>query len=154
MQRRNGGDDFSAFSVIFCKFWWFLALFGNIFAFLVIFDILLIFGIFGDFWDFRHHHIFYRKYRSQVVRNTVWSFGEIHLTKFEKYSKNRSDPDFLWRGQRRTEEDRGIGHSSKLMSCTVASWQHCNLIQISKREARGCLSMRTSCEPISAFKPP
>ena len=24
-----------------------------------------------------------------MVRNTVWSFGEIHLTKFEKYSKNR-----------------------------------------------------------------
>ena len=29
----------------------------------------------------------FRKYRSQVVRNTVWSFGEIHLTKLEKYSK-------------------------------------------------------------------
>ena len=52
------------------------------------------------------------KYRSWVVRNTVRSFGEIHLTKFEKYSKNRSDPDFC---DRQTEEDRGIGHSSSLI---------------------------------------
>ena len=42
-----------------------------------------------------------RKYRSKVVRNTVRSFQEIQLTMFEKYSKRRIDPDFLWRGQRR-----------------------------------------------------
>ena len=44
--------------------------------------------------------IFFRKYRSQVVRNTLRTFGEIHLTMFEKYSKNRSDPDFLWQTDR------------------------------------------------------
>ena len=42
----------------------------------------------------------FRKYRSQLVRNTVRSFGEIHLTMFEQYSKKRIDPDFLWHGQR------------------------------------------------------
>ena len=36
-----------------------------------------------------------RKYQSVVVRNTVRSFRQIHLTMFEKYSKRRSDPDFL-----------------------------------------------------------
>ena len=30
--------------------------------------------------------------QSQVVRNTVRSFGEINLTMFEKYNKRRSDP--------------------------------------------------------------
>ena len=41
-----------------------------------------------------------RKYRSQVVRNTARSFGEIQLTMFEKYRKSRSDSDFLWHTRR------------------------------------------------------
>ena len=36
-----------------------------------------------------------RIYRSQEVRNTVISFGEISLTMFEKYRKRRGDPDFF-----------------------------------------------------------
>ena len=35
------------------------------------------------------------KYRNQVVRNTVRSFGEIHLSMFEKYSNRRGEPYFL-----------------------------------------------------------
>ena len=50
----------------------------------------------------------FRKYRSQVVRNTVWSFWEIHMTMFVKYSKKRSDPDFLWHGQRRRRRNRAF----------------------------------------------
>ena len=35
-------------------------------------------------------------YLSQVVRNTVRTFGQIPLTMFEKYSDRRIDPVFLW----------------------------------------------------------
>ena len=65
-------------------------------------------GINSDLWkNFRFLEKF-QIFGSQVVRNTVRSFGEIHLIMFEKYGKKRSDPDFC---DTRTE-DRGIRHSS------------------------------------------
>ena len=56
--------------------------------------------------DTLHHYIYisslssrklpnFRKYWSQVVRNTVRSFGQIQFTMSAKYSKRRSDPDFV-----------------------------------------------------------
>ena len=39
--------------------------------------------------------MFFRKYQSQVVRNTVRSLAQIQLKIFEKYIERRSDPYFL-----------------------------------------------------------
>ena len=44
----------------------------------------------------------FRKYWSQVVRNTAWSFGEIQLTMFEKYREKK------WTGFFVTEEELRI----------------------------------------------
>ena len=43
----------------------------------------------------RNPKVFFRIYWSQVVINTVRSFGEIQFSRSEKYSKKKGDPDFF-----------------------------------------------------------
>ena len=57
--------------------------------------IITIFNFFGNILSFTHTHKklrnskVVRKYQSQVVRNTVKSFGEIQLTMFGKHNKRK-----------------------------------------------------------------
>ena len=60
----------------------------NVFVFLYVLVLVLVFVLLFVF--------VFVLYLSQVVRNTVRTFGQIPLTMFEKYSDRRIDPVFLW----------------------------------------------------------
>ena len=55
---------------------------------------------------------------SQVVGNTVRRFGEIQLTIFEKYSKKRVDPHFLWLTKSSSSSRKRITNSDSWI------WKH------------------------------